>query len=72
MVISKIESMVMDIEKRVTRIEDAADRLELAVESLRGFKDSVLNKLALLGLLSFLGGGGISVLAIKTFFGGHV
>lgn len=72
MVMSKVESMVTDIDKRVSRIEDAMDRLELAVESLRGFKDSVLNKLAMLGLLSFLGGGGVSVLAIKTFFGGHV
>lgn len=72
MAVSRIEGQVQEIDKRLTRIEDSVDRLEVAMTGLREFKDGILNKLALLGALSFLGGGGISVLAIKTFFGGHV
>lgn len=63
---------VFDVEMRTTRSEDRFLVLESLVDALSIFKDGIVNRLATVGLVSFLGGSGASLLAIKLLFGGHV
>lgn len=67
-----LNQRVVEMEMRTTRIEDSATDTRGKVSDLNHFKDGIVNKLALVGLASFAGGSGASILIIKIIFGGHL